>query len=156
MNGYGEFTWIEGKKYIGFYKNDKKDGFGIYYWPNNRYFIGFWRAGKQNGVGKYIKGEVVKYGLWDEGKREKWFVSEDEFASCLDPRDERYASIFQWNKSQLKKYMEIGGNSEDNENRNENNYEYKSVKSLKSTKSIKSVKSLRSRKDDDDNDYEDY
>ena len=28
MHGYGEFIWADGKKYVGFYKNDKKDGFG--------------------------------------------------------------------------------------------------------------------------------
>ena len=62
MHGYGEFLWNEGKKFYGFYKNDKKDGFGIYYWPNNKFYIGFWKYGKQNGIGKYIKDNSVKYG----------------------------------------------------------------------------------------------
>ena len=113
MHGYGEFIWSEGKKYIGFYKNDKKDGFGIYYWPNNRFFVGFWKEGKQNGVGKYIKGDAIKYGIWKEGKREKWFDNEDEFANCLDPREEKFVYIFQWNKIQLKKFMELDGNEDE-------------------------------------------
>ena len=29
MHGYGEFKWSDGKKYIGYYINDKKEGFGI-------------------------------------------------------------------------------------------------------------------------------
>ena len=113
MHGYGEFIWAEGKKYIGFYKNDKKDGFGIYHWPNNRFFIGFWKEGEQNGVGKYIKGETVKYGIWQNGKRNKWLINEDEFVNCLDPRDENYIFIFQMNKMQLKKIMELKKNDID-------------------------------------------
>ena len=124
MHGYGEFIWSEGKKYIGFYKNDKKDGFGIYYWPNNRFFVGFWKEGKQNGIGKYIKGDAVKYGIWKEGKREKWLDSEDDFANCLDANEEKFVHIFQWNKIQLKKFMEIGGN-EDDEIENYKNFKSK-------------------------------
>ena len=150
MYGYGEFVWSEGKKYFGFYKNDKKDGFGIYYWPNNTFFIGFWRDGKQNGVGKYIKGEVVKYGLWDEGKRDKWFVNEDEFANCLDPRDERYASIFQWSRSQLRKYLDVSGTNDNDDTHNDAFNDNKSYRSYRSTKSIKSNRSRISRNDDDD------
>ena len=107
MHGYGEFSWSEGKKYCGFYKNDKKDGFGLYFWPNEKFFIGFWKEGKQNGIGKYIKGNNIKYGIWKDGKKEKW-LNEDEFANCLDPRDEKYFYMFQWSVSELRNYMEIG------------------------------------------------
>jgi hypothetical protein len=31
LDGFGEFLWSEGKKYWGYYKNDKKDGFGIFF-----------------------------------------------------------------------------------------------------------------------------
>ena len=99
---------------MGFYKNDKKDGFGIYYWPNNRFFIGFWKAGKQNGVGKYIKGDAVKFGIWKDGKREKWFDNEDEFCNYSNPRDEKYSSFFQWNKNQISKYLELDCNENAN------------------------------------------
>ena len=30
MNGYGEFSWKNGKKYLGYYKNDLKEGFGVF------------------------------------------------------------------------------------------------------------------------------
>ena len=115
MHGYGEFIWIEGKKYVGFYKNDKKDGFGIYYWPNNKLFVGFWREGKQNGVGKYIKGEAKKFGIWKDGKRQKWLDTVDEFTDCLDPSEEKYASIFQWNTSQIRRYMDLDEKEDDND-----------------------------------------
>ena len=82
----------------------------IDHWPNNRFFVGFWKEGKQNGVGKYIKGEDVKYGVWKNREREKWFDYEDEFVSCLDQNDEKYASLFQWGRSQFKKYIELDSN----------------------------------------------
>ena len=67
-------------------------------------------------------------------KKRKWFDNEDEFANCLDPRDEKYATIFQWSRSQLKKYMELDSNEDENDNYNE----YKSSK--------------RKKKEDDDED----
>ena len=45
MNGIGELTWKnEGKKYSGYFLNDKRHGFGFYLWrkPSLRIFIGFW------------------------------------------------------------------------------------------------------------------
>jgi len=32
MNGRGIFTWIDGRRYIGEYLDDKKDGLGIFEW----------------------------------------------------------------------------------------------------------------------------
>lgn len=32
MNGKGIFTWIDGRKYIGEYLEDKKHGYGIFEW----------------------------------------------------------------------------------------------------------------------------
>ena len=130
----------------------------MYYWPPNRFFVGFWKDGKQNGVGKYIKGDVIKFGIWEEGKKDRWFINEDEFANCLDPKDERFSSIFQCGKTQLRKFMEIT----DGDNRNDicNEYKsYRSYKSLRSLKSIRSNKSIRSRqtmKDDDEEEEEEY
>ena len=107
MHGYGEFLWKEGKKYYGFYSYDKKNGFGIYYWPGDKYYIGFWRDGKQSGLGKYIKGNNIKYGVWVEGKKDKWFASESEFISNLDPKGEKFLSFFKMDLSQIRTFMEI-------------------------------------------------
>ena len=98
---------MEGKKYIEFYKNDKKEGFGIYYWPNNRFFIGFWKAAKQNGPGKYIKDNKIKYGVWNDGKREKWFENEEEFINYLKPKEKKYLFAFQNNIDKLKKFLDL-------------------------------------------------
>lgn len=40
MNGYGVFTWPDGKKYIGHYVNDKKEGYGEFYWPDQKIYKG--------------------------------------------------------------------------------------------------------------------
>ena len=75
MDGIGIYFWGDGRKYEGEYYNDKKSGFGIYYWPDGRKYEGWWSKGKQHGLGTYMdfnQGKV-KYGLWENGKRVKWF-----------------------------------------------------------------------------------
>ena len=32
MHGYGEFSWPDGRKYLGEYVDDKKEGKGIFEW----------------------------------------------------------------------------------------------------------------------------
>lgn len=74
MDGYGEFSWLDGKKYIGWYKDDKKHGFGIFNWPeNDKAYVGFWKDGKQDGYGMIISRNYVKYGLWENGVKKKSF-----------------------------------------------------------------------------------
>ena len=107
MHGYGEFVWKEGKKYYGFYKNDKKNGFGIYYWPNEKYYVGFWKDGKQNGLGKYIKGNNIRYGVWKDGKKESWFGNENEFFNNLDGNFEKFKFMFRMEIGEIKNFMEI-------------------------------------------------
>lgn len=75
MEGFGVYYWADGRRYEGQYKNDKKQGFGYYYWTDGRRYEGWWNKGKQHGLGTYIdsKKEKIKYGLWEGGKRSKWF-----------------------------------------------------------------------------------
>lgn len=79
MEGIGIYTWNDGRRYEGEYKDDKKHGYGIYLWADNRKYMGNWYRGKQHGIGCYtqIKGDTPKYGLWEDGKRIKWFTSEE-------------------------------------------------------------------------------
>jgi len=34
MEGRGLFTWSDGRKYDGEYKDDKKHGYGVFEWPD--------------------------------------------------------------------------------------------------------------------------
>lgn len=45
----------------------------MFTWPDGRKYDGNWKNGKQHGKGTYhsMKGEV-KNGLWNEGKRDRW------------------------------------------------------------------------------------
>ena len=62
-------------RYDGQYQKDKKEGYGVYHWVDGRRYEGWWHKGKQHGLGTYIDKtkENVKYGLWENGKRVKWF-----------------------------------------------------------------------------------
>lgn len=82
MEGMGVYIWNDGRKYEGDYKDDKKNGFGIYQWADGRRYMGYWNKGKQHGLGKYqVPGEKLpKYGLWEDGKRIRWFESEKEIS----------------------------------------------------------------------------
>jgi hypothetical protein len=75
MQGHGIYVYADGVRYDGQYLNDKKEGYGMYYWTDGRKYEGWWHKGKQHGLGTYIDGskKSVKYGLWEHGKRVKWF-----------------------------------------------------------------------------------
>ena len=78
MDGAGIFKWGDGRKYIGFFKNDKRDGFGIYIWKNPlKIYAGFWKGGEQNGYGKVYTPFKEKAYIWNKGKRNKCFNSND-------------------------------------------------------------------------------
>ena len=52
---------------------DKKEGFGIFTWPDGRKYIGNWKEGVQEGEGDYIfSSGVMKKGIWSNGKLIQW------------------------------------------------------------------------------------
>ena len=53
-----------------FYKNDKKDGYGEYTFADGKKYTGLFKNNKQHGIGIFIspKGRK-KYGIWNEGSR---------------------------------------------------------------------------------------
>ena len=67
MHGKGTFTWKDGRKYIGDYKDDKKEGYGEFYWPNGLVYKGQWQDGKQHGEGKMYRTDNP-----DEVLESKW------------------------------------------------------------------------------------
>ena len=99
MQGFGIYIYSDGVRYDGEYLADKKEGYGVYYWTDGRKYEGWWHKGKQHGLGTYIDTakSSIKYGLWENGKRVKWF---DEQA-CLQINKGRFevASSFTEPKS---------------------------------------------------------
>jgi hypothetical protein len=67
MNGKGEFTWPNGKVYIGEYFNNKKQGFGLFE-GNGKSYEGYWYSGRPHGKGKIIKGNIVEEKQWHKGR----------------------------------------------------------------------------------------
>ena len=46
MDGFGVFTWPDGRVYEGQYENDMKSGNGVFFWPDGRKYDGKWLGGK--------------------------------------------------------------------------------------------------------------
>jgi hypothetical protein len=46
MEGHGVFSWLDGRRYEGDFKNDKKEGQGIFFWPDGKKYDGGWLKGK--------------------------------------------------------------------------------------------------------------
>ncbi|MFM7855028.1 MAG: hypothetical protein ACK55Z_36365 [bacterium] len=42
MDGFGIYTWQDGRMYEGYYKKDKKHGKGVYTWADGRRYDGEW------------------------------------------------------------------------------------------------------------------
>jgi hypothetical protein len=49
----GIFSWPDGRRYEGDYRDDKKDGNGVFSWNDGRKYEGQWANGKQHGEGKH-------------------------------------------------------------------------------------------------------
>ena len=51
-----EHWWVhlaDGRSYTGEYVQDMKDGYGVFTWPDGRQYKGGWKNGKQHGAEKY-------------------------------------------------------------------------------------------------------
>lgn len=68
MNGYGEYRWPEGGKYIGEYINNVKEGKGTFYWTNGRVYDGEFSDGKPHGKGIITQGGKKYQVTFEAGK----------------------------------------------------------------------------------------
>ena len=80
MDGSGVFTWPDGRKYQGDYKDDKKEGYGCFEWADGRKYRGYWKNGKQHGEGEFynVATNTWKKGNWNEGRRVNWITENGE------------------------------------------------------------------------------
>jgi hypothetical protein len=68
-NCYGTYTWANGDKYVGEWKDGKRRGQGTYTWANGNKYIGEFKDNKQHGQGTSILVNGDKYvGDYKDGK----------------------------------------------------------------------------------------
>ena len=60
-NGQGTYTWSNGDKYVGEYKDNQKHGKGTTIFANGNKYAGEWKDGKYNGQGTYTFADGEKY-----------------------------------------------------------------------------------------------
>ena len=104
LNGFGIFTWNNGKKYFRFYKDGYKEGFGIYLNSFNKYLnciIGFWFKGKINGPCIIIKRNIIFYKLLKYGIIIKEFKSGVMFLKFLNKGNKKYWNLFNMSSNRL-------------------------------------------------------
>ena len=65
INGNGTYTYANGSKYVGEYKNGKIYGQGTYKWANGNKYVGEFKNAKRNGLGIYtFANGIVDKGIW--------------------------------------------------------------------------------------------
>ena len=68
-NCFGTYTYTNGGKYVGEWKDDKKNGQGTYNHADESKYIGEWKDGKANGKGTHSLADGSKYvGEYKNGK----------------------------------------------------------------------------------------
>ena len=74
-NGYGTYTYANGSKYVGEWKDGKENGQGTYTWVsgniwlNGNKYVGEYKNGKIHGQGTYTWADgTVGKGIWENNK----------------------------------------------------------------------------------------
>tara|TARA_Y100000022_G_C13191013_1_gene348054 strand:- start:1 stop:468 length:468 start_codon:yes stop_codon:yes gene_type:complete len=60
-NCFGTYTWPDGDKYVGGFKDDNIHGQGTYTWPDGNKYVGEYKDGKRNGQGTLTWPDGDKY-----------------------------------------------------------------------------------------------
>ncbi len=70
-HGKGTYTWPDGNRYEGDWKDDKQHGKGTYSWANGSRYTGEYKADKRNGYGemRIVKGDS---GISSYGSKGRW------------------------------------------------------------------------------------
>ena len=65
--GRGVYTWPDGRRYEGCFRDGRRHGRGIYTWPSGSRYEGQWQAGRRHGLGTYRWPDGSRYeGQWAE------------------------------------------------------------------------------------------
>jgi clan AA aspartic protease (TIGR02281 family) len=74
MNGQGTYTWSDGSKYVGEFKDDLKSGLGTFTAANGDKYIGEYKDDRPDGQGIYVSAGSgnSKSGIWKNGELVGW------------------------------------------------------------------------------------
>ena len=61
VNGYGTYTYANGDKYVGEYKDDKRNGQGTYTYANGDKYVGEYKDNMMHGQGTYTTADGTVY-----------------------------------------------------------------------------------------------
>jgi len=66
---YGTYTFPDGTKYVGQYRDDKRNGQGTYTFADGRKYVGEFRDDKRDGQGSLFSpdGPLIQNGIWLNG-----------------------------------------------------------------------------------------
>lgn len=79
MHGHGCFSHEDGKIYLGFFTNDRKNGLGCLKYTDGTSYNGFFKNDLQHGKGLVLNqtGKVLVKGEWREGVKKSEFGEEE-------------------------------------------------------------------------------
>jgi hypothetical protein len=68
-NGQGTLTLPNGEKYVGAFRDGVRHGQGTYTWPDGRKYVGEYKDGMYNGQGTEYSadGTILQSGIWENG-----------------------------------------------------------------------------------------
>ena len=69
-NCFGTYTWSNGHKYVGEWKDDVRTGIGTYTWSDGDKYVGEWKDNKHHGQGTYT---------YADGRRDAGFYLNGEY-----------------------------------------------------------------------------
>ena len=83
-NGQGTMTYPNGRKYVGEWKNGKKDGQETFIWSDGHKYVGEFKNGEYNGQGTFTWSDGRKYvGQWKDGETKRsWYCHLDRWEVC--------------------------------------------------------------------------
>jgi hypothetical protein len=69
---YLYISYLDKRKYVGFYFNDLKHGEGEFTWPDGKRIKGNWIAGKLDGICELFVGKHSYKAEYENGARLRW------------------------------------------------------------------------------------
>ena len=89
LNGHGTYTWPDGQKYVGNWKEGNPHGYGVFTYKDGKTYSGFYLNGERHGFGiERVSGKIVRHGYWENDVFEPTIENQGffEFLFCQELR----------------------------------------------------------------------